>query len=188
MGEVSSGTTMTMQQQQNNQAKKKKKGRPSLLDLQKRSLKQQQQRNPNSFNLSSNPSRRASRRNPNSDSVSGDDDNDGDDDDDERKEKKLKLLHGLDSHPQYPTLLPNSLSFTLNPYGSDLPPNSNFDDNLEADIKRRKITAVNLGSDPMVIDQFCILINQFSIFIIYFKPQKTKNKKKKTFLKNRKKK
>ena len=181
MGEVSSGTTMTMQQQQNNQAKKKKKGRPSLLDLQKRSLKQQQQRNPNSFNLSSNPSRRASRRNPNSDSVSGEDDNDGggDDDDDERKEKKLKLLHGLDSHPQYPTLLPNSLSFTLNPYGSDLPPNSNFDDNLEADIKRRKITAVNLGSDPMVIDQFCILINQFSIFIIYFKPQKKKKTKKK---------
>ena len=194
MGEVSSGTTMTMQQQQqNNQTKKKKKGRPSLLDLQKRSLRQQQQqhhqqRNPNSFNLSSNPSRRASRRNPNSDSVSGDDDNDGDDDDDERKEKKLKLLHGLNSHPQYPTLLPNSLSFTLNPYGSDLPPNSNFDDNLEADIKRRKITAVNLGSDPMVIDQFCILINQFSIFIIYFKPQKTKNKKKKNVFEKQKKK
>ncbi|KAF3973805.1 hypothetical protein ACB098_01G077700 [Castanea mollissima] len=152
MGEVSSGTTMTMQQQQqNNQTKKKKKGRPSLLDLQKRSLKQQQQqqRNPNSFNLSSNSRRRPSRRNPNSDSVSDDDDNNNDDDDDdERKEKKHKLLHGLNSHPQYPTLLPNSLSFTLNPYSSDLP-NSNFDDNLEADIKRRKITAVNLGSDPM---------------------------------------
>ncbi|XP_027354384.1 uncharacterized protein LOC113864634 isoform X2 [Abrus precatorius] len=76
MGEVSE--TMT---------KRKKKGRPSLLDLQKRSLKKQQQKhrqNPNLTNSYSNV----------------------DDDDDERKQKKHKLLVGLNSHLHHPTLSP----------------------------------------------------------------------------------
>ncbi|TKY75332.1 Bromodomain and PHD finger-containing protein 3 [Spatholobus suberectus] len=88
MGEVSE--TMT---------KRKKKGRPSLLDLQKRSLKkeqqkQQQQQNPNSHSNNVVPH---------------------DDDDDERKEKKHKLLVGLNSHLRHPTLLPNSQPFNSDP-------------------------------------------------------------------------
>ncbi|KAK7311022.1 hypothetical protein RJT34_08874 [Clitoria ternatea] len=71
MGEVSETTMST--------TKKKKKGRPSLLDLQKRSLKKQQQQ---------------LQQNPNSNV---------DDDDDERKQKKHKLLN---SHLHHPTLFP----------------------------------------------------------------------------------
>lgn len=135
MGEISE-TTMTMQQQ------KKKKGRPSLLDLQRRSLKQQQQ-NSNSFNLSANPSRRATRRNPDpdmSERISGGED------DDERKEKKQKPLLGLNPQPHYTTVSPNSLSFGSSPYGSD----SIADiEDPEAAVKKRKISAAHLGTDAL---------------------------------------
>jgi hypothetical protein len=140
MGEISE-TTMTMHQEQ----KKKKKGRPSLLDLQKRSLKEQQQQNSNSFNLSANPSRRATCRNSDPDRpecISGVED------DDERKEKKHKLLLGLNPHPHYTTVSPNSLSFGSSPSGSD----SNADiEDPEAVIKRRKISAVHLGTDAITV-------------------------------------
>ncbi|XP_030523758.2 uncharacterized protein LOC115736279 [Rhodamnia argentea] len=93
------------------ETKKKKKGRPSLLDIQKRLLKQQklQASSPNQNPKDShrdpppNPSRRSVRRNPgrdgpypSSDWVSGGDGDD--DDDDERAEKKHRLLLGLDSN------------------------------------------------------------------------------------------
>ncbi|CAF2256713.1 transcription factor GTE4 [Brassica napus] len=100
MGEVAE--TMT---------KKKKKGRPSLLDLQKRAIKQQQlqqqqhhrnnhddhrsgSKNPNSPNSGT----RSKRRNPNPNGVSSSDSPLSEEDDDERREKKHKLLYGLNSH------------------------------------------------------------------------------------------
>ena len=83
---------------------RKKKGRPSLLDLQKRAIKQQQlqkfhddhrsaPKNPNSLNSGS----RSKCRNPNRNRVSSDDDED-EEDDDERREKKHRLLRGLNTH------------------------------------------------------------------------------------------
>ncbi|KAI3418107.1 Bromo domain-containing protein [Psidium guajava] len=93
------------------ETKKKKKGRPSLLDIQKRLLKQQKSQasspyqNPNGAHGDPppNPSRRSTGRNPgrdgpypSSDWVSAGDDDD--DDDDERAEKKHRLLLGLDSN------------------------------------------------------------------------------------------
>ncbi|XWS14369.1 hypothetical protein CRYUN_Cryun35bG0003300 [Craigia yunnanensis] len=149
MGDEITAETMT---------RKKKKGRPSLLELQKRSLKQQQQQqqqqslqqktpnliNPNS-SISSN--RRSTRRNPNlegdspvPDWISG-----GDDDDDERQQKKHKLLLGLNSsrnHQHYPIPSgPNSAS-----YGSD----SNADgEDPEASPMRHKLTTLRPGSDQM---------------------------------------
>ncbi|XVF74107.1 hypothetical protein PTKIN_Ptkin13bG0033700 [Pterospermum kingtungense] len=141
--------------------KKKKKGRPSLLELQKRCLKQQQhqqqhqqslqQKTPNLVNpnsSSTNSNRRSTRRNPNldgvssiPDSISGGDD----DDDDERQQKKHKLLLGLNSSRNHLHYLipsgPNSAS-----YGSD----SNADgDDPEASIKRRKLATLRPGSDQM---------------------------------------
>ncbi|XVE94406.1 hypothetical protein REPUB_Repub02eG0005900 [Reevesia pubescens] len=137
--------------------KKKKKGRPSLLELQKRSLKQQQQeqqqslqhKTPNFVNPNSslNSNRRSTRRNPNIDGDSPVSDwvSAGDDDDDERQQKKHKLLLGLNSsrnHQHYPNpSAPNSAS-----YGSD----SNADgDDPEASLNRRKITTLRPGSDQM---------------------------------------
>ncbi|XP_077231209.1 uncharacterized protein LOC143864207 isoform X2 [Tasmannia lanceolata] len=90
--------------------KKKKKGRPSLLDLQKRNLREQQlqqqqlhKRNPNSNTNLTNPNpnpnsdshRRLTRRNPNPDGIA--ERNNGEEEDDEdsignRREKKLKLF------------------------------------------------------------------------------------------------
>ncbi|XP_010534212.1 PREDICTED: bromodomain-containing protein 9 [Tarenaya hassleriana] len=142
MGEVAE--TMT---------KKKKKGRPSLLDLQKRALKQQQQqrnrdeqpeehrsgfKNPNS-------SRRSTRRSSNPNGVSVDsswidgyDDVDIDEiDDDERREKKHRLLHGLNSHAHRHS--PNSQSANLDDPG----------ENPEKSVGRRKIGAGVHGSDDM---------------------------------------
>ncbi|KAF3446905.1 hypothetical protein FNV43_RR12085 [Rhamnella rubrinervis] len=118
MGEVSE-TAMTMMTE-----KKKKKGRPSLLDLQMRSLKEQQlqrRTNPNSLNLTSNLGSRSARRKPNLDAASPAQDWIAGDDDDERKEKKHKLLLGFNSNPNshYPTLPLNSLSFNTVPNGSD---------------------------------------------------------------------
>ncbi|XP_022772555.1 uncharacterized protein LOC111315236 isoform X2 [Durio zibethinus] len=136
--------------------KKKKKGRPSLLELQKRSLKQQQQeqqslqqKTPNLINpnFSINSNRRSTRRNPNLDGVSPLPDwiAGGDDDDDERRQKKHKLLLGLNSsrnHQHYPIpSAPDSAS-----YGSD----SNADgDDREASLKHRKLTTLRSGSDQM---------------------------------------
>ncbi|CAH2036705.1 unnamed protein product [Thlaspi arvense] len=151
MGEVAD--TMT---------KKKKKGRPSLLDLQKRAIKQQQlqqqhrshdepvddhrsgSKNPNSLNPQPNSGSRSKRRNPNPNGVSSDspwikDDEDGEEeDDDERREKKHRLLHGLNSHSHRHS--PNSQSG-----GSDL----NLDEpseTPEASVNRRKIGGGAHGS------------------------------------------
>ncbi|KAL0656864.1 hypothetical protein Bca4012_077448 [Brassica carinata] len=93
---------------------RKKKGRPSLLDLQKRAIKQQQlqklhddhrsaPKNPNSLNSGS----RSKRRNPNRNRVSSDDDGE-EEDDDERREKKHRLLRGLNTHSRRHS--PNSKS------------------------------------------------------------------------------
>ncbi|KAF3606543.1 hypothetical protein DY000_02046006 [Brassica cretica] len=148
MGEVAD--TMT---------KKKKKGRPSLLDLQKRAIKQQQlqqqqqqqqqpqhhrnnhddprsaSQNPNSPNSGT----RSKRRNPNPNGVSSSDapwiKDDDEEDDDERREKKHRLLHGLNSH--YHRHSPNSQSG-----GSDL----NLDETPEASFNRRKIGGGGGGS------------------------------------------
>ncbi|KAF3324868.1 hypothetical protein FCM35_KLT11025 [Carex littledalei] len=97
---------------------RKKKGRPSLLDLQKRSLrlqKQQEQeslkrkrRNPNPSPSNSNPylrfpnsasGRRSTRRNPNP-SSSDQEEDDEDDESTNRKEKKLR--HVLDAASNSP--------------------------------------------------------------------------------------
>ncbi|KAL9358257.1 hypothetical protein Peur_051510 [Populus x canadensis] len=144
MGEIADMPDTTM--------KKKKKGRPSLLELKKRSLKQQQQEqespnyleNPNSLN--SNPvlpNRRSTRRSSNSyapEWIDGDDDEE-DDEDDERKEKKHKLLRGLNSQKNN-----NQNSNTLPPSNSD---SNAGGGNHEEGIRRRKITAVRLGSDDL---------------------------------------
>ncbi|KAL0651705.1 hypothetical protein Bca4012_094396 [Brassica carinata] len=114
MGEVAE--TMT---------KKKKKGRPSLLDLQKRAIKQQQQqqhhrnnhddhrsgsKNPNSPNSGT----RSKRRNPNPNGVSSSDSPLSEEDDDERREKKHKLLYGLNSHSNRHSPNPQSRGSDLN--------------------------------------------------------------------------
>ncbi|KAH8509730.1 hypothetical protein H0E87_011483 [Populus deltoides] len=144
MGEIADMPDTTM--------KKKKKGRPSLLELKKRSLKQQQQEqespnyleNPNSLN--SNPvlpNRRSTRRSSNSyapEWIDGDDDEE-DDEDDERKEKKHKLLRGLNSQKNN-----NQNSNTLPPSNSD---SNAGGGNHEEGIRRRKISAVRLGSDDL---------------------------------------
>ncbi|XP_010539790.1 PREDICTED: bromodomain-containing protein 9 [Tarenaya hassleriana] len=137
--------------------KKKKKGRPSLLDLQKRALKQQQlqqqqqgkrdesQEEDRSGIRNPNSGRRSSRRSSNLNGVSpgsawiDDGDDKVDVEDDERREKKHMLLHGLNSHVHRHS--PNSQSA-----GSDL----NHDDpseNPEASVKRRKIGGGFHGSD-----------------------------------------
>ncbi|KAG2303415.1 hypothetical protein Bca52824_032066 [Brassica carinata] len=127
--------------------KKKKKGRPSLLDLQKRAIKQQQlqqqqnnhhddprsgSKNPNSPNSGT----RSKRRNPNPNGVSSSGSpwikDEDEEDDDERREKKHRLLHGLNSHSHRHS--PNSQSG-----GSDL----NLD---ETPVNRRKIGGGGGGS------------------------------------------
>ncbi|XVF63526.1 hypothetical protein PTKIN_Ptkin09bG0093800 [Pterospermum kingtungense] len=138
--------------------RKKKKGRPSLLELQKRSLKQQQQlqeqyqqsnqqKNPNLINpiSSINSTTRSTRRNPNIDGASSLPDSiAGGDDDDERQQKKHKLLLGLNSsrdHQHYPIPSAPNSGF----YGSD----SNADgEDSEAPLKRRhELTTLVPGSD-----------------------------------------
>lgn len=142
--------------------KKKKKGRPSLLDLQKRSIKQQehlqqqhhqQRRNSNpyakpNFNSSSvtaNQIRRSTRRVPNHDGISGPSDNteDGGEDDDElkgnRREKKLKFVLRLPS--QRSSL--NSTSLNSSSYGSD---SNAEDDHGATNHKKRQINAIRDGS------------------------------------------
>ncbi|KAJ6684607.1 BROMODOMAIN CONTAINING PROTEIN [Salix purpurea] len=135
--------------------KKKKKGRPSLLELQKRSLKQQQLqqttpislKNPNSPNSNpALPNRRSSRRSSNSyapEWIDGDDDED-DDEDDERKEKKHKLLRGLNSQKNN-----NQNSNSLSPSSFKGSDSNAGGGNQEDGIRRRKISAVRLGSDDL---------------------------------------
>ncbi|KAL8143683.1 hypothetical protein V2J09_016715 [Rumex salicifolius] len=134
---------------------KKKKGRPSLLDLQKRNLKQQQEeelrrqqleqqqlrrshklQNPNPNNTPT-PVRRSTRRNPNPDS--GDDEAASDAADDgpdhsigkRRKEKKIKLV----------SKLPDS---SVNSDSLNSGSNSNLEDedDASASLKKRKIEAI----------------------------------------------
>ncbi|XP_030444289.2 uncharacterized protein LOC115666764 [Syzygium oleosum] len=144
------------------ETKKKKKGRPSLLDIQKRLLKQQKlqasslRRSPSDTPHRrgdplppppppppppTNPSRRSARRNtgrdgggpyPPSDWVSGGGDEDDDDDDDERAEKKHRLLLGLDS---------NLSANSSGPCGSDSNASA---DNHEA---ARAARGIGFGSD-----------------------------------------
>ncbi|KAF8405547.1 hypothetical protein HHK36_010454 [Tetracentron sinense] len=145
--------------------KKKKKGRPSLLDLQKRNLREQQQqqqkppnpysnpnfRNPVISTPNPNPNRGFTRRNPKPDGLSAATDRiDGDeedyDEDDEsigkRREKKLKLVLRLPSDQQQKSSL-NSPPLNSGSYSSD----SNAEDrNGETPQKKRKISAVGDGS------------------------------------------
>ncbi|CAB4291011.1 unnamed protein product [Prunus armeniaca] len=145
--------------------KKKKKGRPSLLDLQKRTLReqeqqlqqqqQQQQKRKNNSAPHSNPNyktapadsakapvRRSTRRNPNPDD--NEDEDDGEDEDDDvlagkRREKKLKLVLRLP-----PNQKSSANSASLNSGGSE----SNADgDNAAPEVdKKRKINAIGDGS------------------------------------------
>ncbi|BFG30605.1 hypothetical protein CerSpe_168790 [Prunus speciosa] len=116
----------------NQQPIKKKKGRPSLLDLQKRALLQQQQQNPDFLNRHRRQSTRRNPTPPPSDSLAGDDD------DDERAKKKHKPLLGF-SPNSAPTLLPsNSGSF-----GSDS--NADGEDPQAA----LKISTIHQGSNHM---------------------------------------
>ncbi|XP_022982159.1 uncharacterized protein LOC111481077 isoform X2 [Cucurbita maxima] len=133
MGEVSKSTMK----------KRKKKGRPSLLDLQKRFLKQQklqeQHQQPlNAFDLASNPKSPSTCQNrnahPATERVTGDDD----DDDDERIEKKHKPLLGLTSRQNYPTLSAYSLRKS-----------SPYDEDSESALKRRRIVAAQFGSSEV---------------------------------------
>ncbi|KAL5562340.1 hypothetical protein UlMin_032087 [Ulmus minor] len=145
--------------------KKKKKGRPSLLDLQKRNLKEQQQEqefqqqhqkrnNSNSAPVSSDnyrtatPVRRSTRRNPIPEADSPEKGDAGDEDEDEddelllagkRREKKLKLVLRLPPNQN------SSLnSGSLNSGGED----SVAEEDNAASIsnKKRKINAIGDGS------------------------------------------
>nr|DAD46550.1 TPA_asm: hypothetical protein HUJ06_016487 [Nelumbo nucifera] len=151
--------------------KKKKKGRPSLLDLQKRSLRQQQEqqqqqqqkRNPNSNpysnhvrnpivpnpNPNPNPNRRFTRRNPCPDGTAvssernegGDADVDEDDDDEPNGRRREKKLKFVLRLPAHQQQHNSSLN--SGSYGSD---SNAEDDNGETPHKRRKINAVFDGS------------------------------------------
>ncbi|KAJ4962692.1 hypothetical protein NE237_022631 [Protea cynaroides] len=156
------------------ETKKKKKGRPSLLDLQKRSLRQQQQqqqqkRNPNSNPYSNsiyrnpvvpnpipnpNPNRRFTRRNSYPDGITeaasegadagDDDDNDEDDDDSNNKRREKKLKFVL----RLPSNQQHrSLNSSLNSasYGSD---SNAEDENSETPHRKRRINANCDGSGP----------------------------------------
>ncbi|XP_010935294.1 uncharacterized protein [Elaeis guineensis] len=130
--------------------RRKKKGRPSLLDLQKRSLRLQQQQeqkknpnpnpNPNPYlrfpaSSYSSTGRRASRRNPNPDpgadaDAASDDDEDDDDSTGRRREKKLRFVLRIPAHGA------NSVS------GSDT-------DGAAAGARKRKIDEVAADRDEV---------------------------------------
>lgn len=146
MGEVSKSTMK----------KRKKKGRPSLLDLQKRFLKQQklqeQHQQPlNAFDFASNPRSPSSCRNSNvhpaTERVTGGDDCD---DDDERIEKKHKPLLGLTSRQNYPTLSAYSLRKSAT-YGED----------SEAALKRRRVGVAQFGSCEVVMNCLYSLVKKY---------------------------
>ncbi|KAM1500470.1 hypothetical protein PS1_023432 [Malus domestica] len=120
----------------NNPPTKKKKGRPSLLDLQKRALLQQQQQD-----QCPNPRRLSTRRNPTPLDSSPPSNSLADaDDDDERAKKKHKPLLGFNPNST-PTLSP----FNSGAYGSDS--NAGGEDPEAA----LKISTVHHGSNHMVI-------------------------------------
>ncbi|KAG1361075.1 cat eye syndrome critical region protein 2 [Cocos nucifera] len=130
--------------------RRKKKGRPSLLDLQKRSLRLQQQQarkknpnpnpNPNPYlrfpaSSYSSTGRRATRRNPNPDpgadaDAAPDDDEDDDDSTGRRREKKLRFVLRIPAHGA------NSVS------GSDT-------DGAAAGARKRKIDEVAADRDEV---------------------------------------
>ncbi|KAK4757153.1 hypothetical protein SAY87_007280 [Trapa incisa] len=123
--------------------KRKKKGRPSLLDLQKRSLEQKQsQEHENSvpkpsqnYKISTRtPLRRSTRRNPSSDCASSPDDHGREDSSPGRRhrEKKLNLVLPL----------PNSSPGNLDESGSVV---AEVDD-VRQDQRKRKIAAIDVGS------------------------------------------
>jgi hypothetical protein len=98
--------------------KRRKKGRPSLLDIQKRTLrlqKLQQEEEEESKACQQQQRRPSTRRNP-----APDDDDDSGDDDDRRRDKKLRLVVGLHDGsaskvPSPPTLIcPNPADFLRN--------------------------------------------------------------------------
>ncbi|XP_039026497.1 uncharacterized protein LOC120160130 isoform X1 [Hibiscus syriacus] len=140
--------------------KKKKKGRPSLLELQKRSLKQQklqgrshhqsipQHKTPNLVNPNSplNSTRRSTRRDHNLDGgYPVPDSTDGGDDDDERQQKKHKLLLGLNSSRNQ-----QHYSIPSTPDSASCRSDSNADgEDQEASLKRHKVATIGPGSDQM---------------------------------------
>ncbi|GMH16327.1 hypothetical protein Nepgr_018168 [Nepenthes gracilis] len=134
--------------------KRKKKGRPSLLDLHKRSLKQQQEelqkqhqqrllqkthkiQNPNPNTAA--PLRRSARRNPNPNVTSPASDDAGDEDDEQlsgkRREKKLKLVLKLPDP---------SLNSPASNSGSDS--NAEDDESAATNHRKRKVDAIVDGS------------------------------------------
>ncbi|KAL3514873.1 hypothetical protein ACH5RR_027590 [Cinchona calisaya] len=132
--------------------RRKKKGRPSLLDLQKRQQQQQQKTltpPPPPPNYNSAPSRRSTRRNPsNYNSPSSEFINDDYDDDDERQQKKVKLVVRLPQSTQQH--LQNSPS-----HNSASASDSDADEveDHEASPKKRKINAADRRSNDVVLDQ-----------------------------------
>ncbi|KAM1031453.1 hypothetical protein ACFX2C_035242 [Malus domestica] len=144
--------------------RKKKKGRPSLLDLQKRTLReqqeqlqQQQKRKPNSA-PHSNPNyrtapadsaraslRRSTRRNPDPDGNSNDEEEDEDEDEyasaGKRREKKLKLVLKLPPNNQKSS----ANSATRNSHGGGSESNDDDDGDYRTD-RKRKINAIGDGS------------------------------------------
>ncbi|XVF01626.1 hypothetical protein REPUB_Repub04eG0104600 [Reevesia pubescens] len=139
--------------------KKRKKGRPSLLDLQKRNLKEQQQQQnqqkskrnvsapqitPNYDSATATPIRRSTRRNPNHSPADNDDEDNEEEEEEEeeeltgkkRREKKLKLVLKLPSSQQKSPV--NSES-----RGSD----SNIEESKAgSSLKKRKINSIGDGS------------------------------------------
>lgn len=83
--------------------KRKKKGRPSLIEVQKRALKQQQllqskldeskEEVRSGFGNPNSAATRSNRR-----IVNPSEEDEEEEDDDERRDKKQRLLHGLNSH------------------------------------------------------------------------------------------
>lgn len=139
--------------------KRKKKGRPSLLDLQKRALGEDKPQLQNQTLISSKPNpsiRRSTRRNSNpdvsspaSDWVDGGGEDEYDDDDDERKEKKVKLVGRLppSSDQQHFNL---SRSSANSPFTNSAPTvhESSIDvDNPEVFAKKQKIGAAKVRSE-----------------------------------------
>ncbi|XP_047322756.1 uncharacterized protein LOC124926551 [Impatiens glandulifera] len=123
---------------------KKKKGRPSLLDLQKRALQQDNLHRQTLISSKPNfntPTHRSATRNPNSDEIdagrTGGDDDDDDDDDDERKEKKVKLVGRFLPSSNHQHCI-NSLSHNSASVGHE---SSADEDNHEMSIKKQKINA-----------------------------------------------
>ncbi|KAK6253199.1 hypothetical protein QUC31_014919 [Theobroma cacao] len=145
--------------------KKKKKGRPSLLDLQKRTLKEQQQQQqqqnqlnrkrnvsapqitPNYDSATATPLRRSNRRNHNHSPEDNDEEDDDDEEEEEdeegeelagkkRREKKLKLVLKLPSSQQKSPVNSESRGS-----GSNLE-----ESNAGSSHKKRKINSIGDGS------------------------------------------